>query len=427
MFAAQSTAVAERRVTVAATLIFAAHVLLPIGNALPPLHLGPIPVHLPMLLYPPFVFAACRLWPVDHHFRTGVVAFTGLLLTASISLVYSGREQGIYEWLLDIFRLLGGFAVAWVLVARLPPRTLARVLSAVLITAALVGVVERLNNRPMWPWADWYSGWFVRAGTVQEFGDLPGTFRVWGTVGNPITYCCLLMLGLPWVAEIRGSGQRWASIFLLCVSAVLTLSRTVILFGLPYLIYCALVLSRAGLRRNAVRLLITVLLSLAVIFTFYDPIRQLWDLRLAAESVSDAEGVSSRGAILELALGAFFSDPNPIVWLFGYGQGFGAEIARKVLPFLDTVDNEYLALLLQSGLLGLGLWLAFWATFLFRAVAASRWRSFHFWAVIGYLLCGLSFEIHRYFALDLLAFCSLARISCKSCEARWHADEWRTG
>src|SRR5947207_10853389 len=49
----------------------AVHLLLPIANAFPPLHLGPVPIHLPMLLYPLLFVPALTLCSTEVLFRRG--------------------------------------------------------------------------------------------------------------------------------------------------------------------------------------------------------------------------------------------------------------------------------------------------------------------------------------------------------------------
>jgi hypothetical protein len=187
------------------------------------------------------------------------------------------------------------------------------------------------------------------------------------------------------------------------VSAFLTLSRSIVFFAVPMLFYCVSIFI-LGERRQKLKYLIGTLSVIGLFWMFLgQQIITLWEARLVLESLNTNEGFAVREEIFKLAINTYIHRGNLILWLFGFGQGSGAVIASRVLYFMDTLDNAYLAILFQNGIIGLLVFSGFWLSLILKK-GSRIMRSPHFWVICGYLASGLSFEMYHYFTLNFMAF-----------------------
>jgi O-antigen ligase len=193
-----------------------------------------------------------------------------------------------------------------------------------------------------------------------------------------------------------------------------TLSRTIILFLIPYSIFFAIRFFSKKPLRNLVLLAVVLLCLSPLLLLPIDKLKDLWYLRITIdESLGADSAISIRQTIISNVWAELTNIWNLPYYFFGHGQGSGAIIARRALSTTDTLDNEYLALLYENGLLGLCTFLLFWLSPFFQGVKKFK-TNIHLWAIIGFLLAGCSFEIIKYTNINFLIFCSLAWIQLKA-------------
>jgi hypothetical protein len=206
-------------------------------------------------------------------------------------------------------------------------------------------------------------------------------------MGNPINFAALLFMGIPWVLSWKVKKINYIIICVMLVSAFLTLSRSIVFFAVPMLFYCVSIFI-LGERRQKLKYLIGTLSVIGLFWMFLgQQIITLWEARLVLESLNTNEGFAVREEIFKLAINTYIHRGNLILWLFGFGQGSGAVIASRVLYFMDTLDNAYLAILFQNGIIGLLVFSGFWLSLILKK-GSRIMRSPHFWVICGYLAFG---------------------------------------
>lgn len=384
------------------------HLLLPIGNSLPTIKLIGIPIHLPMLVYPLFTVFILKLFSHNDAFKSGFVVLALFSCIQIVSLLHTSNiVAGSYEVFYNIFAIVGAYSIAWIVVSRFDKSSIAFVFSACLLMAAFIGIWEKLNSQPIWPYYGWYSGWYNKINSVSNYGEANDAFRIWGTMGNPINFAALLLMGIPWVLMLKNKFIKCVTTVVLLLSSALTLSRTIVFFVIPLSIYGIYVYVNI-LPAKRVRFLLVVSILVCCLWFFWgDKFAALWEARLALESLNPHEGFVVRSEIIALSLNTYLRDGNIVLWIFGFGQGSGGLLASRVLSFMDTLDNAYMAILFQNGLLGLMTFFLFWLLLPIKK-GYKIVKSPHFWTLLGYLGSGASFEMYHYFGLNFLAFCSFA-------------------
>lgn len=390
---------------IVAMLIVGMHLLLPIGNVLPPFHLGPIPIHLPMVVYPLiFILSGSRSINTVFFRKLSFILFLFWATELPSILWGPGGRAGIYQVFFDFFTILFSYWVAYWVNTMIPRKTLPYVFIVFFSFAAIVSILERINSTPVWPYSKWYSSYWFKIGSVTSPGDMLEIFRVWGTMGNPIVFASLMMLGLPWASRVQNIYLKWVYILLLLVAATLTLSRTLFFFLVLYALYCVFRLTRSGLKNKKI---ILVAVAVAVfLICISDVFTTLWETRYALESVNPSGGIAVRELLIEKALHQFVFEGNPLIWALGNGLGSGGILAQSVLSFLDTIDNMFIGILYQQGVLGLFLYALFWLLSLHR-VSKVRGSAWYFWALAAFLLSGLSFESLHFVSLNFVVYSML--------------------
>jgi len=393
-----------------AFLLVGIHILLPIGNALPTVHLGSVPVHLHMLIYPFFFYKALRSCINNARYRRGLAILFFLIFTQALSLLFSPDLMlSGYSVFYNIWGLIGTYLLACFIISATNPRTFRNALLIAFTLAAVIGIFERVNKIPMWPYQLWYQEFVSKIGYNPNSENLLDVFRIWGTGGNPIIYAVIMMLGIAWAFEETNKYLRWTLICLFFIAAINTLSRTIILFSIPYLIFFLIQLISRKKFWHLLLIGIPLLCLSPLLIPFIDRIKELWDSRIVLESLNSNSGISVRQTIISNVWTELANERSLPFWVIGHGQGAGAIIASNVMSTLDTLDNEYLALLYENGILGLGSFLLFWSLPLAEGLKRFK-TNIHLWAILGYLLSGLSFEVIKYPTINFLVFCSLAWI-----------------
>lgn len=387
-------------------LLIGMHLLLPIGNSLPTIKIMGIPIHLPMFVYPCFLAIILKSLKHNDAFKSGFVVLAIFSCIQVVSLLYTSNiVAGSYEVFYNVFAIIGAYSIAWIVISRFDKSNVVFVFSICLLVAAFIGILEKLNSQPIWPYYGWYSDWYNKINSVSNYGEASDSFRVWGTMGNPIDFAALLLMGIPWVLMLKNKLIKYTTIVVLLLSAALTLSRTVVFFIAPLSVYCIYVYVNITPTKR-VWCLLTVSIAVCCLWIFLgDKLIALWEARLVLESLNPDEGFAVRSEIFKLTFNTYLRDGNIVLWVLGFGQGSGGLLASRVLSFMDTLDNAYLAILFQNGLLGLMVFFLFWLLLPIKR-GYKIVKSPHFWTLVGYLGSGASFEMYHHFGLNFLAFCS---------------------
>lgn len=215
--------------------------------------------------------------------------------------------------------------------------TLLRRLALAAGAVAVLGFVQYATKDI---WIDRLSIPGLSAGVVTELGARSGFVRPSGTSASAIEYGVVLSMALPVVIALAGSGnhRRWVYRLLLVpmiLSIYLSVSRSAYLCATVALVVLALGWTN---RQRLQALGFMVIVSAAL----YVTVPGLLGAILGLFSNADEDpSVASRTGSYDVA-GAFISD-SPLL-----GRGFGT-----FLPRYWILDNGYLGLLIEGGILGL--------------------------------------------------------------------------
>jgi hypothetical protein len=229
-----------------------------------------------------------------------------------------------------------------------------------------------------------------------------GQLRVYASAQHPIALGALFVLVIPmsvYLAIRTGARRWWLGTAVLALGTVATLSRT----GILMLLAVALVF--LWLRTKETRKLWPLLIPLVLVVhlalpgaigtlrsTFFPSGGLIQEQRQGAGSVG-----SGRVADLRPSLDEASRQP-----LFGYG--YGTRVVDGPTPNAPILDNQWLATLLETGLLGVAGWLWIVVRFIRRMKAAARWDD----SDLGWLYTGLAASAAAFgvgmFTFDALSF-----------------------
>ena len=215
----------------------------------------------------------------------------------------------------------------------------------------------------------------VAAGSIRLVSFVLGVALVVGAVGAPIqvsprTSALVALLGISWFLSEHRAGRKhalwWA--FALTVAVALSLSRSALAAAFILVVGTLVIASPHHRLRNAMIALVLTLASFWAI-TSWTPLHQRFfsgDLSLTVAGVKvNAEGRTHLWAVL------WSEVPNDPV----LGHGLGAASARTVEidPTIDQPHNDYLRLIYDVGIVGIGLfvWSACRVTRLLRRARRS--------------------------------------------------------
>ena len=232
-------------------------------------------------------------------------------------------------------------------------RAVVRRLVLVVAAAAVLGVVQRLTGRI---WIDQISVPGLTGDISSQVGERAGLTRPSGSSTHPIEFGVVLTTVLPLAVVMarRGAQHRW-----LYVTALLAIALAILFTISRSAIVCAVVglgvLAARWSLRARIRLLCSVFLTCTVVYVSSPGVMgTIVNLFLGA---GEDESVASRTNSYSVAWS--FIERSP---LLGRGPG-------TFLPRYWILDNQYLGLRIESGLLGC---LAVVALFLVAAQSAGR-------------------------------------------------------
>ncbi len=220
------------------------------------------------------------------------------------------------------------------------------VLSAVAIFEELKGRVlvagSSLNNPLLSRWALSYQ---------RGHG-----LRAEATMGHPLAFGCFLVIPLVFAFYER----RWSAVGLLAVGEALTLSRGPYIAALVALVLCAVLTKRAG----RLTVVVVVVASLAL---FVGPVRNSVTDSFQAGTIEQSNA-NYRAALLSTSLGTLTVWGDPLKNASElYGQSGQFE--------LRDITSEVALLAGRQGAVGLSLWMAVLAAFVYVIGVGRRCRD----------------------------------------------------
>jgi hypothetical protein len=319
-----------------------------------------------------------------------------------------------YVLILDIFEK-GGRAI------------FTKTLCIIASCAALVGIYEFISGEKLAVYAQlnelyWYSR------------NLPGgargtTFdmRVTGTLGNPIVYATAMMLVLPFIADLRSHVLRFMMLVLVLFAAWSTLSLTTILLCGVFLAG-HLVIGRAKVLRRSFVAALAAISVVAIVGTSAISTNEMasrWVSRFSEEQqMGESSGVTTRLSLVLSTFSASLKEGGLLSIVFGRGVLSSRELGLQLSAVLETVDNVYMSVLYENGVIGIVIYLAFWL-WLLRRTSALALSSYHWYAVLCLLLAGMSFVTYVFYTINFVAVASIAVMSEQLREPR-HAYRVRS-
>jgi O-antigen ligase len=253
---------------------------------------------------------------------------------------------------------------------------------------------------------------FNEAGLPAVLQERGGGSRIYGSAQHPIALSALLMMLIPlglYMTQVSSQKRWWGATALIAMAALATVART----GTVMLLVELLVL--LALRPRQMLRLWPYALPVILVMPFAAP-EALGGIKsafmpqggLIAEQTTNAGQVSSnRLADVGPALREWSSQPL-------FGQGYGTRITDVRDPNSNALilDNQWLATLLETGLLGLLAVLWLFGRAVHRSGRASRRDQTPFgWlpsalaaAITGFLVGMLTFDAFAFAQVTFLCF-----------------------
>ena len=321
---------------------------------------------------------------------------------------------------------------------------LSAVTVAIGVTAAAVGIVQAVVGIPLPVYRGWYEAY---AGVPPVDYALPSA-RADGTMNNPILYCVLMALVIPYALDMKKTWVRAVVLFTIMFAAGLSGSRTAVfvvgVFGAgAFVVY----------RWGAVRALPAALVGLVALTTslgmlnadeptsrlnlMVDRLGILVDAPAGTEGSEPGSGISSntatgggaaaqaeasavlgvslRRAVVAEVLREMTDEWGVVTWLIGRGTLTAGSVGQRIQPWYGTVDNVFLNAVYERGLVGLAL---FVGAFLYFLVVTRRAAvmTVHWFAPVTLGVAGLSFVWDAFSMFNILAVGSMA-------VTMWHVEE----
>lgn len=351
---------------------------------------------------------------------------------------------------------------------------LSRVVVGLGLAAAGVGIIQAVFGIPLPIYHAWYENYY--SSLPEDYG-LP-TSRAAGTMNNPILYCVLMALVIPFALDLRVRWIRAIALFTVMFAAALSGSRTGV-----FVVGAVAVAAVAVYRWRAVRALPAVGLGLlllvvsltalsggqqsrfgflverlgfltdqaavdersrpvldsgvktapepnAVAGTQGPPSSATRESRMAGieaanrlgseerAEVSAALGVSLRQQVVLEAAREMTQEWGPGTWLMGRGSLTSASVGMRIQPWYNSVDNVFFCVLYERGLTGLALFVSAFIGFLFATRHAAL-ITVHWYAPVILAVTGLSFCWDNYSMFNMLAVASMAVATSHAAQLRY--------
>jgi hypothetical protein len=321
------------------------------------------------------------------------------------------------------------------------------------VAAAGVAIVQGVLGIQLPMYDAWFENYFRRPPDNYALA----TARAHGTMNNPILFCLLMALVIPYAFELRNRPARALALFTIMFAAGLSGSRTAVFVIAVFAAGAVFVY-----RWRAVRALPAVaggVALLAVSLGWLTPAGQGSRVTFLAERagltegsktalidepdtastavpgktpqaapkpprkpVSEAElssalGINLRKGALTEGIREISQEWGPVTWIFGRGAFSVASVGKRIRPWYNTVDNVYLSVLYERGLSGLVLFVSAFVSFLVVTRGASA-ITVHWFAPVTLMVAGFSFCWDAYSMFNILVIGSMAI-------AMWHQEQLR--
>ncbi len=396
------------------------NLMLPVDCGLPPLHVGLAPFALPIIVE----ILLLMLFII----MTGGNILNYLLLSyskviivfISFLTVTSLLSEELLITLLFTMNLIAIYLINYILITAIirsgGMEILIKTICFIAACAAIVGILEGLGHYNI-PLYEYFKViYWDKRNIVYALRGSTFDLRVTGTMGNAIIYCTVMMLTLPFVKEIKKRYLRWFLFSIIFLAAFLTYSRTIFIYlaiyGMGYI-----VLNRKNMFsvKMFLKIIIIAIAMTTIISAFvinrneYSTFIKTWEERKIEEKMmNEAGGIPARIRIIKTVINKIIEDENTIEVLFGKGFGSSVEAAKDISgPGLATFDNAYISIFYEHGIFVVLAYMALWAIWLFIKKAAAK-KAYYWYAIIAYLLTGLSFDHVAYFSVNFLIIVILA-------------------
>ena len=209
---------------------------------------------------------------------------------------------------------------------------------------------------------------------VSEAGDVPR--RAVGTTSHPAVYAINLILALPFFAYFFYTTPHWWLRYAMALGGLITAYNVLLTNTRAAFLTMAVMIGLMffnHLLRIRLQMIVGLLLLAGVVLIVAPSDLANRALNVANYSLKAAE--FSERVMMWKAGGAVLADH----WLTGVGIGNSIEVPRRapVKTNATSVHNDLLATLIETGLVGFTLLIAFLTCLHIRCVAAERWFFSH--------------------------------------------------
>lgn len=414
-------------VIVASALLCLSNLMLPVENGLPPFHIGPAPITLPVIAAG-LAAVVLALQPRTRFLRTLHMPYCVLWSALLVYFLAASCLQGEFlVSLLSVGMMSMAFLINYMVIVclfRLGGRDLfAKVLCVVAACATVPGIYEFVTGSRLPVYAEINTLYWLSRNMSSGLRGSTYDWRVTGTLGNPIVYSAAMMLCMPFACELKSKLSRRVLCGLLLFAAFSTLSRAAFLFAGSLLVgYVAIE------KKKSVRVLLAVILLAGVVLSGSDVVydntlTSRWQSRFHEETeAGDQGGVPARLSLIQTTVDACTAD-GPLGFLLGKGFLSSRQIGLAFSDVLETIDNAYVTILYENGLVGLIGYVALYGWLLYRSRSLA-FHSYHWYSVLGFMLAGMSFVTYGFGTISFVAVASMAIITTsRPCAKPSAADE----
>ncbi len=409
-----------------AMLFFGAQLLLPVERGFTIVRVFGAPLYLPLIINFAGVIAIsltepirtisklAKPWVVLNLIFAVFCFFSSLLSTTwDISLFYS------YMW-------ISNFVLCFLLIDFFLDKIAVKGITIAICSVAafqiVIGICEGFFQTRFAIYELSYFNYLSSMGAVY-FGDRGTSWdlRILGTLGDPILFGTVLMLSIPFIEKLNHKTIRYSLIGFASVIALMTLSRTVLLFFACYLLFYLWTCSFSK------KIIASCVIVAAILVGSYtdNVLSNNWSMRLNEEGAAqELGGLELRKNMTVEAVEYSLLRSDFYEALCGHGFYSSAEIARGYQKVSTTIDNTYATILYENGVIGLMLYLGicllpFWKM-------ARRGNLFLIAAYVGMLLCGFSFVTPKVFSVNLLMVTIVAVFGSQgSCRTGKPGPTWK--